>query len=107
VIWIERCSPHSRYGRLHLDLFTTPQALTVAGREALAGLSARFGIAGKVAITAHDACWDRVPVAVLEPLARAVLRVSGRPGNYQLDLPPAKVTSVPAAVLAFPERATA
>jgi len=106
VIWMERCSPHSKYGRLHLDLFTTSQALTPLGREALQGLSARFGIAGAVRITAHDGWWDRVSVDRLEPLAEAVLRTVTRPGNWELDLP-LPSTAGPAELLAFPERATA
>jgi hypothetical protein len=109
VIWMERCSPRSRFGRVHLDLFTTPHALTTAGREALQSLAARFAIAGKTTVSAHDACWDRVPIRQLEDLASAVLRAAGRPGNYEFDLPrridaPGRA---PARLVPFPERATA
>jgi hypothetical protein len=105
---MERRSPHSKYGRVHLDLFTTPQALTAAGRQALQGLTERFALTG-ARITAHDACWDRVPLWQLELLARAVLRTVNKPGNYQLDLPLATAipNRGPATVLPFPERATA
>jgi hypothetical protein len=107
VIWMERCSPHSKYGRLHLDLFTTTQALTPLGREALQGLSARLGIAGEPRITAHDACWERVRIERLEPLAEAVLKTVTRPAHWALDLPLPAARRGPAELLAFPERATA
>ena len=107
VIWMERCSPHSRYGRVRLDLFTTPRALTRAGREALETLAARFGVRAKAAVSAHDACWDRVPAPRLEELAGAVFRAVNRPGNYQWDLPRPAAVQGPARLLPFPERATA
>jgi len=107
VIWMERCSPHSKYGRLHLDLFTTTQALTPAGREALQCVSERLGIEGAARITAHDACWERVRIEQLEPLAEAVLRTVTRPRNWQLDLPLPATPRGPAELLPFPERATA
>lgn len=75
---MERCSPHSRYGRVHLDLFTTPDALTAAGRDALNALTQRLAIAGNVTISAHDACWERVPIRQIEELARAVFRAAFR-----------------------------
>lgn len=84
---MERCSPRSRYGRVHLDLFTTPRVLTAAGRLALESLASHFSIAGKVTVSSHDAAWDRVVFAQIEPLARAVLRAVHNPANYKLDLP--------------------
>jgi hypothetical protein len=109
VIWMERCSPRSRYGRVHLDLFTTPHALTAAGRDALTMLTDRLAIAGAATVTAHDACWKRVPIARMEDLARAVFRAANRPGNYQSDLPQPSATAGrgPAMLMPFPERATA
>jgi hypothetical protein len=104
---MERCSPHSKFGRLHLDLFTTAQALTTDGRDALQGLASRFGIVRPARISAHDALWDRVPLAQLELLARAVLRVVTRPANLQLDLPLQVKARGPAELVAFPQRATA
>ena len=96
VIWMERCSPHSRYGRVYLDLFTTPLALTEAGRRTLESFTTPFGITGKVAVSAHDARWDRVPFSKLELLAHAVLRAVHDPGNYRIDQP-----QTPAAALSF------
>ncbi|SPE43068.1 conserved hypothetical protein [Candidatus Sulfopaludibacter sp. SbA3] len=108
VVWMERCAPRSPYGRVHLDLFTTPHALTATGRGALEALSKRFG-AGKATISAHDACWERVPLPQMEHLARTILRAVNRPVNFQLDLPQlaAAPSSGPAKLLPFPERATA
>ena len=79
VVWVERCSAYSRYGRVHLDLFTTLHTLTTLGREALQSLS------GNATVSAHDARWERVPLGQLDALARAVLRTVNRSGNYQLD----------------------
>jgi len=104
---MERCSPHSRYGRVHLDLFTTPRALNSAGRDALQTLTVRLAIGGKAAISAHDARWERVPVEQLETLASAVFRAVNRPANYGFDLPQSLPNQGPAKLLPFPERATA
>ncbi len=107
VIWMQRRSPHSRFGRVHLDLFTTPRALTPAGRAALKSLTESLAIGGTVAVSPHDACWDRVPLRQLEALAEAVFRAVNRPGNYQWDLPQPAINQRPAKLLPFPERATA
>ncbi len=104
---MQRRSPHSRFGRVHLDLFTTPRALTPAGRAALKALTASLAISGTVAVSPHDACWDRVPLRQLEALAEAVFRTVNRPGNYQWDLPQPAINQGPARLLPFPERATA
>jgi hypothetical protein len=107
VIWMERRSPHSRFGRVHLDLFTTPRALTLSGRTALQALTERLAIGGTAVVSPHDACWDRVPVRQLEDLACAVFRAVNRPGNYQWDLPQPVANQGPAKLLPFRERATA
>jgi hypothetical protein len=107
VIWMERCSPRSRFGRVHLDLFTTPRSLTVSGRDALRELTERLAIRGQASISPHDACWERVPVGKLEELASAVFRTVNRSGNYEWDLPQAPAVQGPAKVLPFPRQALA
>ncbi len=106
VLWMERCSPYSRFGRVRLDLFTTPRALTASAQEELGALAGRFGT-GPPRITAHDACWERVPLARMEDLAGAALCVVNRHGNCRFDLPEPARHPGPAAVLPFRERATA
>jgi len=77
VVWSERCSPRSRYGRVHLDLFTTPHRLTADCQADMQSLAPR-------AITSpHDACWERIPVGDLDRIAATVFHSSIRPGNYQ------------------------
>jgi hypothetical protein len=95
VVWSERCSPRSRYGRVRLDLFTTPNRLTADCQADMLSLSRR------VTTSPHDACWERIPLGQLDRLAAAVFRASTRPGNYQFNrgqaetlaacLPPARI----------------
>jgi len=80
LVWLERRSPRSKYGRVHLDLFTTPTTLTFKGQDELK----RLGAAVRTTVSPHDACWDGVPIAGLETLAHAVLRCATRTGNYRL-----------------------
>jgi len=107
MIWMERRSARSRYGRVRLDMFTTRHSLTQSGRAALLALSEKLGLQAP-AVSPHDACWDRVPVGKLEELARSVLRAVNRPGNSEWDLPlPASNHSTPGRVVPFQDRATA
>jgi hypothetical protein len=77
VVWSERCSPRSRYGRVHLDLFTTPHRLTADCQADMQSLAPHS------TTSPHDARWDRIPLRDLDRLAAAVLRASTRPGNQQ------------------------
>ena len=77
MIWFEPPSPRSRFVVLRLDMFTTPNLLTVAGQTALQAL-------GEGRITAHDAVWQRVPRAHAQKMAHAALRAAIRVGNYAL-----------------------
>jgi hypothetical protein len=85
VVWFVRNTPRSKYGRVSLDLFTTPSVLTTRGEIELKALGRRFQLDSTLWITAHDASWDHVPVGRLEELARAVLRIVTRNGNCQLQ----------------------
>jgi hypothetical protein len=75
MVWFERRSPRSRYARVHLDLLTTAQMLTVAGQAEMKALGARA--------SPHDACWDHVPMRDLDRLANQVFRAATRSGNYE------------------------
>jgi hypothetical protein len=85
IVTIERCSPHSRFCRVRLDLFTTPFQLTVSGQAALIAISARVVPARHGTISAHAAEWTRVPHAAAAELARSVFRAARRPGSYELQ----------------------
>ena len=75
-VWMERRSPRSRYGRLHLEMFTTGNVLTAQGEATLRALGSRD-------VSAYGACWSRVPIKELDELARQVFRVATKSGNYQ------------------------
>jgi hypothetical protein len=87
VVWSERCSPRSRYGRVHLDLFTTPSRLTADCQADMRSLALR------VTTSPHDAHWERIPLRDLDRVAAAVFRASTRPGNRQPNRaqPPARL----------------
>jgi hypothetical protein len=88
MVWMERESPHSKFGRVRLEMFTTPNVLTPAGRSALEALAP----AVEAAVSAHDACWMRVPLAKVAGLAKAAIRGALTVGNYRLNkTAPAKV----------------
>jgi len=76
MVWLERRTPHSRYGRVHLDMFTTANALTAAGQ-------AEMRAHGPARASPHDACWERVPLRELERVANTVFRAATRMGNYE------------------------
>ena len=80
MVYQERRSPRSRYGRVLLDMFTTPHALTPAGQAELNALA-------PTRASPHDACWDRVPRRDLDRLANTVFRAATRAGNYEPHSP--------------------
>jgi len=84
VVWFERQTLHSKFGRVYLELFTTPNILTAAGEAELQELATRHS-GSRVQVTPNDACWEHVRVDVAEKLAYAVFRATLRVGNYQLS----------------------
>ncbi len=94
MVWFERQTPYSRFGRVYLELFTTPATLTAAGEAELQELGAR-NTGSRVQVTPHDARWDRVRLDATEKLASAVFRATIRAGNYRLT--PSKLISADAA----------
>jgi hypothetical protein len=97
VVWSERRSPYSRYGRVGLDLYTTSHRLTADGQADMQA----FGICARA--SPHDARWERVPLCDLDRLSAAVFRASTRAANcmpnrsYPSALPdglPAKVVFI-------------
>ncbi len=59
MVWLERQSPYSRFGRVRLEMLTTPNALTGGGRAVLQGLCA----GAEATISPQEACWTHVPLA--------------------------------------------
>jgi hypothetical protein len=91
MVWFERRTRYSKFGRIHLDMLTTPNVLTAAGQEALRALAPGLD----AVISAHEACWDRVPLAQLDALARAVLRIARKRANHE----PNRAEASPSGVL--------
>ena len=81
MVWLERRTPHSRYGHIRLDMFTTPNMLTETGQAKMCAL-------GASRVSAHDAHWDRVPLEELERLTNAVFRAVTRLENYEANRSP-------------------
>lgn len=78
LVCFERNTPRSKFGSVHLDLFTTGHLLTGRGRNELATLP------GRATISRYDGVWQKVPLADLENTARAVYRLATRRGNYEM-----------------------
>jgi len=81
MVTIERRTPRSRFAILRLDMLTTPNRLTMAGQAALRAL-------GDGRISAHDAVWERVPLAQAQKTAHAAFRAALRAGNYRSNRAP-------------------
>jgi hypothetical protein len=88
VVWFERQSPCSRYGRVSLDLFTTANRLSEQGLAEMQGLAP-----GAVDISPHDGVWSRVPRGNLPELAGRVIKAAVRAGNCDSATP--KLIQVP------------
>jgi len=82
LVWFERQSPHSRFGRIRLDLFTTAKQLNPEGQAEIRGLAP-----GAVDISPHDAIWSRVRIGKLEELAARVLRAALKAENCETTRP--------------------
>ena len=76
MVWLEFRTPHSRYGHVRLDMFTTVNRLTMQGQAEMQALAAARA-------SPHDACWHRVPLRDLDRVASAVLRAATRAGNCE------------------------
>jgi hypothetical protein len=84
LIAFERNTPRSAYGRVHLDLSTTGHGLTELGQIEMTDLIRRLRIPGRAAVSSGDGEWENIPQKRLEELARTILRVATRLGNYEL-----------------------
>ena len=78
MVWLERRTPCSRYGRVKLEMFTTANQLTAAGQDRMNGICAPGNAAKWTRVSAHDACWDHVALPNAKEVARAVFRAAIR-----------------------------
>ena len=81
MIWFERKTPHSRFGRLRLEMLTTPNVLTGAGQSALKEV-------GEGKISAHDAVWELVPLKRAAKMAHAAFRTAIHVKHYRVNRTP-------------------
>jgi len=82
LVWCQRQSPYSRYGSVHLDLYTTANCLSQRGLAEMRAVGAEA-----LEISPHDARWNRVPLGKLEDLAARVMKAAVRPGNCRAATP--------------------
>jgi hypothetical protein len=79
MVWSERPSRYSRFGRVRLDMLTTPNVLTGKGQELMESL------AGEASVSPHDARWERVARARVAALSKDAYRAAVAAGNYRLN----------------------
>jgi hypothetical protein len=93
MVWFERQTPRSKYGHVHLELFTTANRLTAGAQEAMQAICDSFTPKRRAAISPHTASCDRVPLSGLEDLAKALFRTATRTGNYELEIRAARLAA--------------
>ena len=92
MVWLERRTRYSGYGRVQLEMFTSANRLTAAGQSMMKDICAPGNAAKWTQVSAHDACWDHVAMPNARELAHAVFRAAIRPENYERnDSPVEKV----------------
>jgi hypothetical protein len=72
MVWFERHTPRSKYGRVHLEMFTTANRLTTVAQAGLQALSPQ------AQVSSHNVRLERIPLKQINELARAVFRAATR-----------------------------
>lgn len=83
TVWLERRSRYSRFGRVHLEMFTSANRLTAGGQAVMKGVCAPGNAAKWTQVSAHDAHWDHVAMPNVREVARAAFRAAIRPETYE------------------------
>src|SRR6185369_17916438 len=71
MVWLERRTRYSRFGRVHLEMFTSANRLTVGGQAGVKAICAPANDAAWTRVSAHDACWEHVALTNAPEVARA------------------------------------
>jgi len=97
MVWFERQTPRSKYGRVHLELFTTANRLTANGQAAIQSLCDGLTVKGQPRTSPHNAFCDRVPLSKLgiwpklpfaSPPERGIMsRITAAPDNKPVPNP--------------------
>jgi hypothetical protein len=85
MVWLERRTRYSRYGRVQLEMFTSANRLTAAGQAGMKAICAPANIAQFTRVSPHDASWDHVALANSRELAHAVFRAAVRTRNHEAN----------------------
>jgi hypothetical protein len=83
MVWLERRTLYSRYGRVQLEMFTSSNRLTTTGQDGMKAVCAPGNAAAWTRVSPHEACWDHVALPNATELAHAVFRVAIRPENCE------------------------
>ena len=83
MVWVERRTRYSKYGRAQLEMFTSSNRLTAGGQAGMKDICAPGNAAVWTRVSPHDACWDHVALPNVRELARAVFRAAIRPENCE------------------------
>jgi len=83
MVWLERRTRHSGFGRVHLEMFTSANRLTADGQARIKAICAPANAAAWTRVSAHDACWEHVALPNARELARAIFRAATRLENHE------------------------
>jgi hypothetical protein len=83
LVWLDRRTSFSRYGRVQLEMFTSPNRLTAGGQAGMRAICAPGNAAKWTRVSPHDACWDHVALPNARGLAHVVIRAAIRPENCE------------------------
>jgi hypothetical protein len=83
MVWLERRTRYSRYGRVQLEMFTSANRLTAGGQDGMKAICAPGNAAEWTRVSPHDAWWDHVALPNARELAHTVFRAAIRPENYE------------------------
>ena len=83
MVWLERRTRCSKYGRVQLEMFTSANRLTAGGQAGMQAICAPGNAAKWTRISLHDACWDHVAMPNARELAHVVIRAVTRPENSE------------------------
>ena len=83
MVWLERRSRYSRYGRVQLEMYTSANRLTAVGQAVIKAICAPANAAAWTQVSAHDARWEHVALSNAPEVARAAFRAAIRPENYE------------------------
>src|SRR3954471_12942692 len=70
MVWVERRTRYSQFGRVQLEMFTSANRLTACGQAVMRDVCAPGNAAKWTQVSAHDASWNHVALPNVRELAR-------------------------------------